>query len=90
MNPYRRDVLAADEDADLLEALFADRKRTEMLSPGVQVRDVAADPSDNKFLERALAGKAEFIVSGDKHPLALGSFRDIPIVRPRTFLGAMK
>lgn len=75
-----------DEDADLLEALFADRKRTELLSPGIQLRVVAADPSDDKFLECALAGKAGYVVSGDKHLLALKSFRDIPILSARAFL----
>lgn len=75
-----------DEDADLLEALFADRKRTEMLSPGVQVRAVAADPSDNKFLECAVEGRADYLVSGDKHLLGLETFRGIPILTPRAFL----
>lgn len=47
---------------------------------------IQADPSDNKFLECAVAGKAACIVSGDKHLLKLLMFKGIPIVKPRGFL----
>ncbi|MBM4277945.1 MAG: putative toxin-antitoxin system toxin component, PIN family [Deltaproteobacteria bacterium] len=40
---------------------------------------IQADPSDNKFLECAVAGKGTCIVSGDKHLLKLVEFREIPI-----------
>lgn len=36
-----------------------------------QVAEIAADPSDNRVLETALAGDAEVIVSGDRHLLKL-------------------
>ena len=32
-----------------------------------QIRFVEDDPKDDKFLEAAIAGKVDFIVSGDKH-----------------------
>ena len=35
------------------------------------------DPSDDEFLEVAVAGKASFIISGDKHLLALSEFQGI-------------
>jgi uncharacterized protein len=44
------------------------------------------DPKDDKFLELAINGKAEIIVSGDSDLLALNPFRGIPIVTPATFL----
>ena len=44
------------------------------------------DPSDDKFLECALAGEAAFIVSGDKHLLRLSVFEGIEILSPRDFL----
>ncbi len=78
-----------EEDMDYFEALFVDPKRTENVSPTVRVHVIKEDPSDNKFLECALSGKADFIVSGDKHLLGLGSFRGIPIVTPRSFLGKL-
>ena len=41
---------------------------------------IKEDTDDNKFLECAVAGKADFIVSGDKHLLALKEFRGIKII----------
>ena len=44
------------------------------------------DPKDDKFLEMAVAGKADVIVSGDEDLLVLHPFAGIPIVSPATFL----
>ncbi len=44
------------------------------------------DPKDDKFLEVAVAGHADIIVTGDKDLLALHPFEGIPIVTPATFL----
>lgn len=44
------------------------------------------DPKDNKFLELALNGRADVIVSGDHDLLTLNPFREIPIVKPATFV----
>jgi len=49
---------------------------------------VVADDSDNRVLEAALDGGADYIVSGDDDLLALGSFEGIPIVTPVIFLAA--
>ena len=34
------------------------------------------DPSDDKFLEAAVAGNASYIISGDKHLLTLSEFKE--------------
>ncbi len=47
---------------------------------------VTADPDDNSVLECALAGQADTVVSGDKHLLALKTFRRISILTPQEFL----
>ena len=57
----------------------------EFVDPDVEFDIVDADPDDNKFLEAAVAGKAEYVVSGDQHLLDIDSFRGIEIVTPRTF-----
>lgn len=41
---------------------------------------------DDKFLEIAMVGAADLIVSGDKDLLALHPFEGIPIVAPAGFL----
>jgi putative PIN family toxin of toxin-antitoxin system len=40
------------------------------------------DPEDNKFLEAAINGNADFIISQDKHLLNLKEFQGIKIIKP--------
>jgi uncharacterized protein len=47
------------------------------------------DPTDDKFLELAVNGRAELIISGDADLLVLHPFRAIPIVTPATFLRSL-
>ena len=44
------------------------------------------DATDDKFLELAINGRADLIVSGDADLLVLNPFRGIPIVAPATFV----
>src|SRR5258706_16331966 len=59
---------------------------SEFVVPEEQIHFVEADPKDDKFLEAAIAGKADFIVSGDKHLLDLKEFRSIPIISGAEFI----
>lgn len=43
------------------------------------------DPDDDKFLELAINGHADVIISGDGDLLALDTFRDIPIITAAAF-----
>jgi putative PIN family toxin of toxin-antitoxin system len=54
----------------------------EVVKPTRRLRVVRRDPSDNKFLECAVAGKARVIISGDKDLLSLGRYRQILIQTP--------
>ena len=47
---------------------------------------ITQDPEDNKFLELAKEGSADYILSGDKHLLELKNFRGIKIVTPAEFV----
>ena len=58
----------------------------EFVTPQEEIQVIVADLTDNKFLEAAVAGKVNFIVSGDNHLLELKSFREIPIVTAREFI----
>ena len=62
----------------------------EVVKPKKRLRIVRRDPSDDKFLECAVTGKAEVIVSGDGDLLQLGSYRTIRIQSPAEFLAAIK
>ena len=74
-----------DELGELL-ALF--RRGFNMLfttkTPKVKV--VKDDPDDDKFIECALALKAEVIVTGDKAIEAVGEYMGIKILTPQRFL----
>lgn len=44
------------------------------------------DPKDNKYLELAVSGKAECIITGDEDLLVLNPFRQIDILTVQNFL----
>ena len=44
------------------------------------------DPKDDKFLELAVNGNADMIVTGDQDLLVLSPFKNIPIITPASYL----
>ena len=52
----------------------------------VETITACRDAKDNKFLELAVSGKADCIVSGDDDLLVLNSFRGIKILTLREYL----
>jgi putative PIN family toxin of toxin-antitoxin system len=44
------------------------------------------DPKDNKFLEVAVCGQADVIITGDQDLLVLSPYRGISIITPRDYL----
>jgi len=85
---FKRVLLRQFENcSEVLTILKLFLEKAELVTPKITVSIIEADPSDNKFLECALAGKADFIISGDqKHLLPLKSFQNIPILSPKQFL----
>ena len=59
---------------------------SELVQPKYRLDVVKDDPSDNKFLECAVSGKADYIVSGDRHLLSLGEYQGVKIVDSRKFV----
>lgn len=57
-----------------------------VITPSIVLNGVPEDPDDNRILECAVEGKANCIVTGDRHLLRLNEFRGIPIVTVRSFL----
>ena len=57
-----------------------------MVKPTRTLDIIKDDPDDNIILECAVTGKADFIVTGDKHLLNLREFAGIRIVTPREFI----
>lgn len=48
--------------------------------------DVCRDPDDNQMIEAALAGQAEFVVTGDKDLLVLEEFETVRFITAPEFL----
>ena len=57
-----------------------------VVEPDFVLNTVPDDPDDNRVLECAVAGKADFIVSGDRHLLRIGDYEGIAIITVRHFL----
>lgn len=77
-------------DAELRETDKQLRVIARTVTPTESISAVDADPSDNRILECAVAANADVILSGDKHLIALGSFRGIPIQRVGEFLATFQ
>ncbi|OIO33673.1 MAG: putative toxin-antitoxin system toxin component, PIN family [Candidatus Hydrogenedentes bacterium CG1_02_42_14] len=58
----------------------------EIYSVESTIEVIKEDPDDNMFLACAFYSGAEYIISGDKHLLNLGSYKRIEILSPREFL----
>jgi uncharacterized protein len=52
--------------------------------------NLSADPDDNKFIDCAVAGDAQYIVSGDSHLLDVKNVLNVKIIKPSTFLNSLK
>lgn len=53
----------------------------------IQAIDIITDdPKDNMILECAVGGKADYIVSGDRHLLSLKEYKGIKILTAREFI----
>lgn len=58
----------------------------EWVEPSLRLA-VCRDPKDDKFLELAVDGRADVVVTGDKDLLVLNPFRGIGVMTPAQFLG---
>ena len=70
-----------------IQMFIDDLAHLAILTPGkIRLRVIPEDPADDSYVECAVEGKAEYIVSGDKHLLDLGRYGSVTIVTPRAFL----
>lgn len=71
------------EIAEVLDLFIVNSKVVD--TRGLEIR-LCEDPDDDKFLECAVAGECQAIVSGDEHLLKIKEFQGIKIIKPRDFL----
>ena len=74
---------SANEIRDVVQPLL---DVADFVIPQNRVTEIKRCPADNRILECALEGKAEYIVTGDMRDLGkLGVFQGIKIISPRVF-----
>ena len=56
------------------------------VTPENRVDVMKVDPDDNRILECAVASRSDYLVTGDKHLLNIGQFRQVEIVKPSDFV----
>jgi putative PIN family toxin of toxin-antitoxin system len=64
-------------------------EKAEVTEPVFRIDVVEEDDADNRVLECALAGQADYVVTGDSHLLKLGCFLGIRIVTARQMIDLM-
>lgn len=77
------DVLARKFDAtpeEIAEANGIVRDAARIVQPAVQLDVIKEDPPDNRIIECAVSAGADYIVTGDKDLLRLGTYDSITIL----------
>lgn len=82
-----RHRMASSAVAEVIEGF---RQFAILVTPEETVSAIQEDPQDNLVLECALAGGAEYVVTGDSHLLKLEAFRDIQILSSNAFLAVLQ
>jgi putative PIN family toxin of toxin-antitoxin system len=58
--------------------------------PNVLTKTGSRDADDNKYLECGIAGKVDYIITGDDDLLVLEEYENIQILTPRAYLGVIQ
>ena len=82
----RRLGLQNERELGELLALFARGYNIQFTAKTPELRIVKEDPDDDKFIECAVALKAEVIISGDRALTGIKNYMGIRIVTPKEFL----
>lgn len=79
---------ASSREKEEFLSLFADNPSVTTAGSARRVDVIREDPADDMFLDCAVAGGADFVLTTDPHLLELESFRGISIAVPGDFVKA--
>lgn len=80
-------ILNADKTlVDVEEVMEIVSANSIVVAPSPFTKQVCSDPDDDKFLEAAISGNAQYVVSGDKALLAVKELAGVVVVSPKQFL----
>ena len=86
MDVLQRVGLKEEDGIEELLSLFAKGFNILFTTKTPKIRAVKDDPEDDKFIECAVALKAEVIITGDKALKTVGEYMGIKILTPQQFL----
>lgn len=72
---------------ELMEIVSAN---STVVEPSQFTKQICSDPNDDKFLEAAISGNAQHVVSGDKALLAVKELGRVAVVPPKQFLDILQ
>ena len=76
-------------EAELVDFVALLREESRLVTP-VERLGVSPDESDNRYLECAIAGGADYLVTGDKrHLLPIGEYEGVRLLAPAAFLAIL-
>jgi len=84
----RRPGLQNERELDELLGLFAQGFYILFSGKTPDLNVIEEDPDDNKFIECAVALKADFIISRNKYLTVIRDYMGIKIITPKEFLGS--
>jgi hypothetical protein len=82
----RRLRWSAGKQANFIARL---QRRATVVDPVREIDIVTTDPADNRVAEAAVEGRADYIVTGDRHLLDLKSHGGTRIATPKEFLAIL-
>ncbi len=87
----REEIMDKTQNKDLIlnESVQKVINDSTIVEPTKKFDVVKEDPKDNKIVECAVEGNADYIISQDNHLLNLKEFNGIKILTPEEFLGVL-
>jgi putative PIN family toxin of toxin-antitoxin system len=82
-DPYWRARFSPTASTDAIALLRSDAIVTALT---VEVTGIATHPEDDLILATAVAGNADYLVTGDRQLRAVGTFQGVTMLSPRAFL----
>lgn len=77
-------------DDEMTALFYGVKEHAEWVRVRSSLSVIKQDPADDRFLACALDGRADWIVTGDRHLLALKEFNGIRIGPPSEFLKVLR
>jgi uncharacterized protein len=82
----RREKFQGLDQESIEKLLSLIQQQAIWVSPRIPVNILSRDPTDNKFLECALASQADYLITGNTRHFPLKKFQGTRIINPKDFI----